>query len=239
MHQPDVHPFDWIPPTIRTLVPAGEQVGVEADAHFFSPRAYLALDRGLPANRLVDSAELVNWVRVVKSPFEVGQLRIAGTIVERAMRAALDDVRAGPTAVRRRRRDPGRAGHRNPGTRRRLPRDRADAADRQAAGTPHLTWTDRALPRGRSHHHRAGRCLRPLPRAAGADRDARRPAAPAHRDREGDRRGHGRRRWPRCGPASTCDAVHQAFDRVIRPHGMEKESRHRLLDRHRLPARLG
>jgi len=78
VHRPDVHPFDWIAAAVRGLVPAGELVGVEADAHFFSPRGYLALDGGLPENRLVDSAELVNWVRLVKSPYELGQMRIAG-----------------------------------------------------------------------------------------------------------------------------------------------------------------
>ncbi|HET7666913.1 MAG TPA: Xaa-Pro peptidase family protein, partial [Mycobacterium sp.] len=95
VHRPDVHPFDWVASVIRTIVPAGEVVAVEADAHFFSPRAYFALDRGLPDNRLIDSAELVNWVRVIKSPHEVRLLRIAGTIVERAMRIACESVRPG------------------------------------------------------------------------------------------------------------------------------------------------
>jgi ectoine hydrolase len=148
VHRPDVHPFDWIAATARELVPAGELVGVEGDAHFFSPRAYLALDRGLPTNRLVDSAELVNWVRLVKSPYEVQQLRTAGAIAESAMRAAYDGLRPG-----RRQCDlvaeivaaqasgtPERGGD-YPAIWPMLPTG-------EAAGTPHLTWTDRRFQAG-------------------------------------------------------------------------------------------
>ncbi len=143
MHRPDVHPFDWIAGAARDLVPAGELVGVEGDAHFFSPRGYFALANGLPGNRLVDSAELVNWVRLVKSPSEVGRLRIAGAIAERAMRIACEQLRPG-----RRQCDlvaeilaaqaigiPGHGGE-YPALVPLLPTG-------AASGTPHLTWSDR------------------------------------------------------------------------------------------------
>lgn len=113
VHRPDVHPFDWIAGAARDLVPAGELVGVEGDAHFFSPRGYFALANGLAGNRLVDSAELVNWVRLVKSPSEVGRLRIAGAIAERDA----DRVRTiapWPSAVRPGRRNPCRTSDRRP-----------------------------------------------------------------------------------------------------------------------------
>ena len=170
-------PSTGSPPPSATLVPAGELVGVECDAHFFSPRAYFALQRGLPANRLVDSAELVNWVRVVKSPHEVAAAADRGHHRRTRDAHRVRSRAARPAAVRRRRRDHGRTGHRNPRARRRLPGDRADAADRRGGRNTASDLDRPALRDGRSHHHRAGRRVRPLPRAAGADGDARRAAA--------------------------------------------------------------
>jgi ectoine hydrolase len=224
VHQPDVHPFDWISAAMRTLVPAGELIGVECDAHFFSPRAYFALQRGLPSNRLVDSAELVNWVRVIKSPFEVQQLRIAGTITEHAMRTACDALRPG-----RRQCDvvaeimaaqaTGTSEHGGdyPAVVPMLPTG-------AAAGAPHLTWTDRTFATGEAttielagaygrYHAPLSRTVmlgEPPPRltetakviaeAMNATLAAIRPGVDGH-------------------------AVHKVFDGVIRPHGMEKGSR--------------
>ena len=150
VHRPDVHPFDWIADAVRGLVPAAELVGVECDSHFFSPRGFQALERGLAANRLEDTAELVNWVRMVKSPYEIGQLRIAGSITEHAMRAALDGVRPG-----RRQCDVvaeimaaqacGTSEHGGdyPAVVPMLPTG-------DAAGTPHLTWSERTFQIGQA-----------------------------------------------------------------------------------------
>jgi ectoine hydrolase len=224
VHRPDVHPFDWIATAARELVPAGERVGVEADAHFFSPRGYLALDNGLPTNRLVDSAELVNWVRLVKSPYEIGQMRIAGTFAERAMRIACDGLRTG-----RRQCDlvaeivaaqvtgtPEHGGD-YPALWPLLPTG-------EAAGTPHLTWTDQPFRDGEATTIELagtfGRYHAPLARTVMLGDPPRRLADTAkiiaeamHATLEAVR------------PGVTGNAVHQAFDDVIRPHGLTKDSR--------------
>jgi ectoine hydrolase len=224
VHRRDVHPFDWVASAVRTIVPAGEVVSVEADAHFFSPRAYFALDRGLPDNRLVDSAELVNWVRVIKSPHEVGQLRIAGTIVERAMRTAFESVRPG-----RRQCDvvaeimaaqatgtPEHGGD-YPAIVPMLPTG-------EAAGAPHLTWTDRAFQSGEATTIELagayGRYHAPLARTVIL-------GEPPHQLTEtakviGEAM-HATLAAIR--PGVDVGTVHKAFDGVIRSHGMEKKSR--------------
>jgi ectoine hydrolase len=224
VHRPDVHPFDWIAAEARVLVPAGELVGVEADAHFFSPRGYLALASGLPTNRLVDSAELVNWVRLVKSPYEIGQMRIAGTIAERAMRIALEGLRPG-----RRQCDlvaeilaaqatgtPAHGGD-YPALWPLLPTG-------DAAGTPHLTWTDKPFRVGEATTIELagtfGRYHAPLARTVmlgdppqRLTETAKIVAEAMHATLEAIR------------PGVTGDTVHQAFDRVIRAHGLRKDSR--------------
>jgi ectoine hydrolase len=224
VHRPDVHPFDWIAATAREMVPVGELVGIEGDAHYFSPRGYLALDRGLPQNRLVDSAELVNWVRLVKSPYEIGQLRIAGTIAERAMRTALDGLRPG-----RRQCDlvaeivaaqasgtPGHGGD-YPALWPLLPTG-------EAAGTPHLTWTDRPFRVGEATTIELagtfGRYHAPLARTVMLGDPPQRLTETAKIIAEAMAATLAAVR-----PGVTGSAVHQAFDEVIRAHGLRKDSR--------------
>lgn len=224
VHRPGVHPFDWISASIRTLVPDGELIGVECDAHFFSPRAYFALERGLPAHRLVDSAELVNWVRVVKSPFEVRQLRIAGSIVERAMRVALDNVAPG-----RRQCDVAAEilAAQATGTQEHggdYPAIVPMLPTGQSAGAPHLTWTDRPFEKGAATTIELagafGRYHAPLARTVMLGEPPTQLTETAKVIAEAMDATLAAIR-----PGVEVDAVHQAFDRTIRTRGMEKDSR--------------
>lgn len=97
VHRPDVHPYDWIADRAAEagLLPTGGPIAVEADAHYFSPRGYLALAARVGLERLVDSAELVNWVRLIKSDYEQARLRRAGVICSNAMLTALEAVEVG------------------------------------------------------------------------------------------------------------------------------------------------
>ena len=70
-------------------------IAAETDAPFFSARGFLALRSHLRHAALVDSRELVNWVRAVKSPAEQEKMRAAGAIAERVMATALDAVTPG------------------------------------------------------------------------------------------------------------------------------------------------
>ena len=224
VHRPDVHPFDWIAGAARDLMPAGELVGVEGDAHFFSPRGYFALANGLPGNRLVDSAELVNWVRLVKSPSEVGRLRIAGAIAERAMRIACEQLRPG-----RRQCDlvaeilaaqaigvPGHGGE-YPALVPLLPTG-------DASGTPHLTWSDRPFRIGEATTIELagvfGRYHAPLARTVMLGDPPQLLIDTAHVVAEAMESTLDAIR-----PGVTGGVVHEAFDRVIRSHGLRKDSR--------------
>ncbi|MCH1881638.1 M24 family metallopeptidase [Agrococcus sp. ARC_14] len=96
VHQRDVHPFDWAAEQLRAHGFGGRgRIGYEGEAHFLSVRSFLALQRGLPAWQLVDAHDLVNWVRLVKSPYELGLMRKAGMVASAAMQAGIDAVAAG------------------------------------------------------------------------------------------------------------------------------------------------
>ena len=152
VHQARIHPFDWVAEVLRErgLVQRGVrgEAGLEMDAHFFTPRAYHALQRGIPEWTYADSAELVNWVRSVKSEAEIRYLRRAARVTTVSMQAAIDAIEPG------------------------VPQNRVAAhiSAAQAAGvedafgdfpaivpmlptgrsadTPHLTWSDRVLREG-------------------------------------------------------------------------------------------
>jgi ectoine hydrolase len=224
VHRPDVHPFDWIASAATELIPTGSAVGIEGDSHFFSARAYLALAAGLPHNRLIDSRELVNWIRLIKSQHELAQLRIAGSIAAAAMRIALDQLEPG-----RRQCDlvaeilaaqaigtPDHGGD-YPAIVPMLPTG-------DASGTPHLTWTDRPFRVGEATTIELagvfGRYHAPLARTVMLGDPPARLTDVAKVVAEGM---HSTLAAIR--PGVTGDAVHAAFNDVISAHGLVKESR--------------
>lgn len=95
VHQHDRHPMGWVGEQLRHRgFGSAMRVGYEGDAHYFSVRAFLALQRSLPEWDLVDSRELVNWVRVVKSDYEIDLMRTAGRVCTGAMLHAVDSISA-------------------------------------------------------------------------------------------------------------------------------------------------
>ena len=99
VHRRDTHPFDWAAQALRERGwverLAGAPVAIEGDAHFFSVRSYLALQRGLPELSFVEGNGVVNWLRLVKSPAEIDLMRGAARIVSNAMAMAIDAIGTG------------------------------------------------------------------------------------------------------------------------------------------------
>jgi len=91
----DRHPMHFIADTIVGKCWATRSLGIEMDAHFFSPRSYHELVGRLGGARVQDLGLLVNWVRIVKSPREIDYTRQAGEISAIAMQAGIDAIRPG------------------------------------------------------------------------------------------------------------------------------------------------
>ncbi|MBM6592187.1 M24 family metallopeptidase [Brevibacterium sp. RIT 803] len=147
VQRPHIHPFDWVAFALRqrweVARASSSPVGVEMDSHFFSPRAFRSLVNGVPEWRLVDSFELVNWIRAIKSPSEVALMRNAAEVTTEAMNAALgaigvgvaqNEVAAEIAAAQARGR--GSSWGDYPAIVPLLPTG-------ESADTPHLSWTDR------------------------------------------------------------------------------------------------
>ncbi len=92
VHHTDEHPFDDLCRFMNDQGWSRSRIGVEMDAPYYTARAHHHICMGMPNARISDSAELVNWARLVKSPSELDVMRVAGRICSKAMRGALSMV---------------------------------------------------------------------------------------------------------------------------------------------------
>ncbi len=226
VQRPDVHPWEWIAARAREigLLPPGELAGIELDGYFFSPRGYLALTATVPEIRLDDCHDLVNWVRLVKTPAEQTIMREAGRITRAVMERATQAVRAGRRQCdvvaeiqHTQARGVAGLGGDYPAIVPMLPTG-------QTAGTPHLTWSPAPLVAGeattielagvRERYHvplartvSLGAPPRQLADCASAIADGLAAALAAIR------------------PGADCAAPHAAFTAELHRHGFRKDSR--------------
>ncbi len=89
------HPMQFVAKVLKERGLAKGAIGVEADCYYFTGKAQDVLRAELPDARIIDAGVLVNWVRAVKSPAEIGLMNEAARITERIMRAAIDTIDVG------------------------------------------------------------------------------------------------------------------------------------------------
>lgn len=228
VQRPDRHPFEWI---ARRALEVGvledrpsARVGTEADASYFSVRSDRALRAGLPGAEIVDSHELVNWVRVVKSPLEQDKLRVAGRIARRAMETALLAVEPGRRQCDVAAEIQAAQAHGTDGVGGGYPAIVPLLPTGRTAGAPHLTWSDQPLRPGEAtavelagvhdrYHVPLARTVSLGPPPAELSRCAGAVTEGLHAALEELR------------PGSTGHRVQAAFARAIGRHGYAKASR--------------
>lgn len=226
VHRADVHPWQWIAERARELgaLPVSGTVAAELDAHFFSPRGYLALAETLPGVRLVDSGELVNWVRLIKSPAEQMLMREAGRITDAVMRLALEGLVEGRRQCDLAAEICGAQAAGVLGLGGDYPAIVPLLPTGERAGTPHLTWSEAPLQRGEAtaielagvrHRYHA-----PLARTVALGTPRPGLAACADAVAEGLDATLDVFR-----PGATGDDVHRAFTAALTRRGLSKESR--------------
>ena len=89
------HPMQAVARALAERGLAGERIGVEADAYYFTAKSLEVLRSELPNARFEDAGVLVNWVRSVKSDAEIALMRQAARIAERVMQTAIDEIGVG------------------------------------------------------------------------------------------------------------------------------------------------
>ncbi|MGH2764168.1 MAG: M24 family metallopeptidase [Thermoleophilaceae bacterium] len=224
VQQRDRHPMQWAAGELRRRDLAGGVVALESDSYFFSPRAHEALRGGLPDARIVDSEELVNWVRAVKSPAELELMSRAARIMERVMRAGIDAVEPGvrqcdavAAIVAAQASGTAEAGGDYPAIVPMLPTGVGTSA-------PHLTWSEEPFRAGEATVLELAACHRryhcPLARTVYLGDPPRKLVETARVVEEGLEAALAAVR-----PGATCEAVEAAWRAVIARHGLEKNSR--------------
>ena len=91
----DRHPMDWIAQWITNKGWGNRRIGIELEAYYFSPKAHARLVAGLPNAKFDDADLLVNWIRAVKSPAEIGYLRKASLLAQAAVSKAYEVIEPG------------------------------------------------------------------------------------------------------------------------------------------------
>lgn len=95
VQQPHIHPAQFMGDWMAGRGLDGKNIGYEGDVYFLTPTAVSHLKSRLPASHWTDSARLVNWQRLIKSPAEIAMLKQAATIAGHVMQTAYDGVRPG------------------------------------------------------------------------------------------------------------------------------------------------
>jgi ectoine hydrolase len=224
VQQRDRHPMQWVASELLARDLVGGVVALEMDSYYFSPRAYEAMRSCLAGSRVVDSEELVNWVRAVKSPAELEMMRRAAAIMERVMQVAIDAVEPG---VRQSDAAAAIAAEQLRGTEE-VGGDYPAIVPMLPTGvgtsTPHLTWSDEPFRRGEATILELAACCRryhcPMARTVYLGDPPPKLLDTASVVEEGLEAALGAVR-----PGVTCEAVEAAWRQVIARHGLEKSSR--------------
>ena len=89
------HPMDYLAAQLTDRGLGTGRIGVEMDNYWFSAAAFAALQQHLPDATFQDATGLVNWQRAVKSEAELGYMRQAGQIVGRMHQRIFDVIEPG------------------------------------------------------------------------------------------------------------------------------------------------
>ena len=224
VHHRTQHPFDELCDLIKARGWGKARIGVDFDAHYYTARAHHHLTTGLPDAAISDNRELVNWVRLVKSPAELAYMREAGEMSTRVMQNALDRLAPGVPQYE---------------IMANVYRDQIMGVDGrfgdytglcpliqvgEGTSTPHLTWTEEPLPdsglivmelaAARRHYNV------PLTRTAHIGAPPDEMARLAEVIVEG-----GDRALETAKPGVTCEEVNAVWQAILKRNGYQKNSR--------------
>lgn len=225
VQNPPLHAMSWL---AEQVLPARGwnqlRIGVEMDNYYFSARAYQCLQQALPQAQFSDCTGLINWQRAVKSDREIDYMRIAGKIVTRMHQRIFERVEpglyknqlvaeiyhTGITGV------DGYGGD--------YPAIVPLLPSGPDASAPHLTWDDQPMRSGEATFFEIAGCYRryhcPLSRTIFLGQP---PQYIIDADKavlEGMEAG-----LQAAKPGNTCEHIANAFFRVLKQYGIEKNNR--------------
>jgi Xaa-Pro dipeptidase len=95
VNSPVKHPYEFVSDILKKRGIDKKVIATETDAYYFSAKCQQRLETGLPHARFKDGYNIVNWVKIIKSPAELDYIRKAAVIVQNAMQTAFDTISIG------------------------------------------------------------------------------------------------------------------------------------------------
>jgi Xaa-Pro dipeptidase len=89
------HPFEFVADIIKKRGLDKKNIATETDAYYFTAKAQQRLEANLPNAVFKDGYNIVNWVKIIKSPAEIEYIKKASVIVQNAMQTAFDTINIG------------------------------------------------------------------------------------------------------------------------------------------------
>ncbi len=96
-YQDTEDPVEVTTRTLEGVGVAGKRIGVEKSSWFLTTAAYEGLTAALTDAEFVDASDVVNKVRLIKSPAEIAYIRQAARAAENGMRMGVQAIAAGRT----------------------------------------------------------------------------------------------------------------------------------------------
>lgn len=90
IQNPLVNPFELLA-TFLKQNKFNNNVGVEANSNYYTTASHIVLAGSL-SNSLKDCTNLVNWIRINKSKYEINSMRIASKIADLAMKTTINNI---------------------------------------------------------------------------------------------------------------------------------------------------
>lgn len=89
------HPYEFVADILKERGLDRKRIGTEKDAYYYTSSSQESLEASLPNATFASGHNLVNWVKIIKSPAEIEYMRKAAVIVQIAMQTAYDNISIG------------------------------------------------------------------------------------------------------------------------------------------------
>ena len=95
IQSPPLHPYDYVVELFKDKNWSSKNIGVEMDSYYYTAENHRRLKDSLTNAEFINAHLLINWVRYVKSEYEIKFMKDAGTLVKAGMTTAFDSIKEG------------------------------------------------------------------------------------------------------------------------------------------------
>ena len=89
------HPYEFVADILKERGLDKKNIATETDAYYYSAKCQQTIERCLPDATFKDGYNIVNWVKIIKSPTEIEFIKKASVIVQKAMDVAYNMIDIG------------------------------------------------------------------------------------------------------------------------------------------------